>query len=961
MKSRNALYIHQMAGRFPGANNLEEFWNLLKEQRVAESTHLAQYWGLSEQDLTPKSQDGAITMPFGKLCSFREQKRSLIPRQIQAAIEVINELLGKDKREDVSLVIATEWTDPTYYEAQLGKIPKSKGYSVQAQIETIKKLSKIGGCALAVDTACASSLYGLEIARSILERSQSRRVIVIGLNMYLHSFLYRGFSKLGAFSHSGKLRSFDQLADGIIPGESVAGMIVSYEKKGACAKIEGIGLSCDGKEGSPFSPGLEGQLNSYRRAYKDADLSPQNISYIEAHGTGTVLGDKTEAQSIKEFFTKDSGKILVASSKANIGHTLAASGMVALIKCAMMLKKKEYLPHIPINDVHFQNDNHIEVAKKTQPISEEKVYVAVSSFGFGGSNAHVILSNDLSNEESFPLKNTEIYIYDYEIVPADQLRRPAPILKGVPLGPRMQERIDSLQRHMLAAVQNLLSRRGDAKEQNERMSCLFLNNLGGTLSLKYEEKYHLKKEQPELSIEGISSTLPSMISGYPAAVFNFKGHHCLLSGTEGSMEDLLVMLPSIMDTLEGDLILGIGNYSECEIEEKLNSPFLIMYLSKKKGEHRAIISLDDNNPKFRRPKLQDHGVATGVKELINTLVESNDTDDKQKVLNLLKSSWKIEICKAADSQMTLADAILKRSEVNTKVALEYLALLKSLSPDNGEIFEEKVGEFLINARKNTEGASAQLVVDESHPYFFDHPLDHVPGILMIHACEELLSWYKGVGWSAVGMSIRFTKFLEKNQKIEISCRSSSTQKLEFNIVQNKRSVGIINFDIVKEELALHSGIVDEENLSIEDKKITHKHRKDNILVSKLSETNRFSAQARDFSKAGHQFFSALLKKRQSLLYYSEVGRQFIMSMAHLEKKIPLDKKMNLISIEVDILKRIAPPFDLVLNKFEIIPAQNFSFADVHIDMLNRQEVFGKLTLKAQVVDSDYYKKQRGQG
>lgn len=960
MKSRKSLFIHQMAGRFPGSQNIEEFWTFLKNKRVADNTHLGQYWGISADDLSDSNKDGAISMPYGKICDVPVQKRSILPRQIQLAVDVINEVTEDSIGKKLGLVVATEWTDPSYYQAYLGKIPKSKSYSVEKQIETIKKICKISGPALAVDTACASSLYGLEIARSMLESGEVDAVVVLGLNMYLHSFLYRGFTKLGAFSQSAKLRSFDINADGIVPGESVCAALISFDFENAAAKIEGIGLSCDGKEGSPFSPGLEGQLNAYRRAYSDADLSPEKVSYIEAHGTGTVLGDKTEAQSILNFFKREKTPLYIASSKSNIGHTLAASGMVALIKSALMLQKKEFLPHIDVADAHFGHQPLIQLIKEPIIFGEETHYVGISSFGFGGSNAHVILSNHLTANEDTMISPKKIKVLDWEYLNQDEIDSPPEILKGVALGPRMQERIDPLQRKMMGAVQKLIQRQDITEEQQEKLSCIFLNNLGGSLSLKYENKYQKAHDSdssyPELTIEGIASTLPSMISGYPSALFNFKGHHCLLSGYKGSLEEVLVFLPSLLETLEGDLILGIGHYSDIELEKKHNSPFILLYLTKRSVQARVEIELDKTKPKIPK-KLEDYSVATGVKELLAAL----ENDKKNEKVFFSKHGFNLVKNQQLPNLKKIADELLRESEENTKIALEYLSILKSLAPFDEEIYQESVGEFLIDAKKTQSFASAQLVIDEGHPYFFDHPLDHVPGILMIHACEELLYWFKGESWTAVGMSIRFTKFLEKNQDVFLSCKQVNEHKVEFNIEQGKRSVGIISFDIMNESYQTIQGRVDEEALSIDDKKITHKYRKDNVLVSKLGEINPLSSQARDFAKAGHHFFSSLLKRRHSLLYYSEVGRQFIMSMAHLEKKIGLEKKMNLISLDLEIMKRIIPPFEMNLRNFELTNAQNFTFADVEIELMNDKECFGKVILKAQVVDEEYYKKQRGQG
>jgi acyl transferase domain-containing protein len=259
------LFVKSMAGFFPEANSPEKLWDNLLQAKVAPPVSLEEYWKLSKSEYGNENNDGQIAIDLGHLASFPFENKNF-PRQIGAAIEVGRKLLEKQgNKRTYGLVVATEWTDPSYYEAELGIIPKEDGYSADKQIETIKSELNLSGPALAVDTACASSLYALEIARGMLSSYTLDGVIVIGLNLYLHPFLYRGFTKLGALSKKGALTSFDAEADGIIPGEAACGVLLSDESEDALAEINGIGLSSDGNEGSAFSPGLMGQMASYER------------------------------------------------------------------------------------------------------------------------------------------------------------------------------------------------------------------------------------------------------------------------------------------------------------------------------------------------------------------------------------------------------------------------------------------------------------------------------------------------------------------------------------------------------------------------------------------------------------------------------------------------------------------------------------------------------------------------
>lgn len=566
---------------FRGAGNVDAFWKNLLKADVAATEKLDTYWNENPKVYGDVDSGGYIYMDRGCLCEY-PRKNDDFPRQIQAGIDVVLDLLGSGKNKinpaTTSLIIASEWTDHSYYEEALGNIPRGAGYSVEKQIRAISEKCEIKGVTLAVDTACASSLYALELAEGILESGLSKSVIVLGLNMYLHSFLYRGFSKLGALSKRGRLTSFDSEADGIVPGEAACGILLDQSPDQALAQIDGIGLSADGNEGSAFSPGFNGQMEAYKRAFREGALEPDQIDYLEAHGTATILGDQTEISSIQKYYKRGKdNELIVGASKSNIGHTLAASGLASIIKACFIIKEKMLPPHIKTNRNPLLDGKGIRILERRKKLNKNKVAVGVSSFGFGGSNAHIILKTPDTEshfEENNPQK--KFYIRTLEMDEQPEMNFPGPVLKGVPMGPRMQERIDPFQRCALKSVQAVLNKAMLTDEERENLSCIFLNNLGGKLSLDFEKKYRLGEEGPELSIEAVASTLPSMLSGYPSLLFNFRGHHMLISGTAGALGDLLCLCPYFLEKAEGDIVLGVArkNFSKEKLKEGL-AVFLI--------------------------------------------------------------------------------------------------------------------------------------------------------------------------------------------------------------------------------------------------------------------------------------------------------------------------------------------------------------------------------------------------
>lgn len=958
--SKKSLYIKNACGIFPDAKDVQSFWKNLLRADVASSQSLSVYWDEDKDEYSRSEKDGHIYMDHGHLANYPKIEGEF-PRQLKAGLDVIKDILKSSSLEghekDVSLVLASEWTDHSWYQEVLGKIEQGKGFSVERQVETLQKEAALGGVALAVDTACTSSLYALDLARGILETGISKHVIVVGLNMYLHSFLYRGFSKLGALSKRGRLTSFDSEADGIVPGEAVCAVLLNNDFNGALAQIDGIGLSTDGNEGSAFSPGYNGQLEAYRRAYNDSTLEPSQIDYLEAHGTATILGDQTEIKSIHDFFlrTKEN-EIVVGACKSNIGHTLAASGLASVIKACYIIKDKMMPPHIPINQNPLLEQKGIRILDRKKKINKNRVAVGISSFGFGGSNAHVIIKTAEASDNSERRKDEKrkIFIRSRFFINNVESSWPGKILKGIPMGPKMQERIDPFQRLALSGIQEVIKKTQLTQDERDKLSCVCLNNMGGSLSLDFEKKYRNHQDGPELSIEAVASTLPSMISGYPALLFNMRGHHMLISSAQGGFGTLLALMPYLLEKSEGDIAIAAGRKNFHNEKHKEGMGFFIF--SREQNTSRPAIGNFELITRLSDPaKTQDMMEASGLLEF-NDCFEKGEGEYK---VSIDRFQFAVAVNEAQVDESELVDEILNESFINRNIALDYLNLVSHFHQPSEVVTVDQYGDYIINCEKTANRATAELVVDEEHSYFFDHPLDHVPGILMIHGCEELLSWYIDGNYVSTGMKIRFTRFLEKEGHNSIHLKEKDPNHFSFEIRQNDVVVCLLEISVERQNPGVIQGEVSDKIMSIEEKKYTHKHRAENILVSALDQSDRFHSQARDLDEAGNTFFHHLTRKRQSMLYLGEVTRQFVMLMAHLEKEIGLDMKMNLISIELDVSKWVKPPFDLKLNKFDIIDSEKFMLADVVINFVNKDKKFGEGRLKAQVVSKDYYTKQRG--
>lgn len=264
----------------------------------------------------------------------------------------------------------------------------------------------LGGTNCVVDAACASSMAALHLAALELETGRSDMVITGGVDTFNDIFMYMCFSKTPALSPTGDAKPFDKSCDGTILGEGL-GMLVlkrlaDAERDGdkIYCVIKGIGSSSDGRGGAIYEPRSDGQQDALRRAYAAADASPETIDLIEAHGTGTKVGDATELRSLTEVFraARPEGTwAALGSVKSQIGHTKAAAGVAGLIKAALALEHKVLPPTIkvaqPLDEAApGKSPFYVNTTRRPWlPRAAHPRRAGVSAFGFGGTNFHCVL------------------------------------------------------------------------------------------------------------------------------------------------------------------------------------------------------------------------------------------------------------------------------------------------------------------------------------------------------------------------------------------------------------------------------------------------------------------------------------------------------------------------------------------------------------------------------------------
>ncbi|MDE0959579.1 MAG: beta-ketoacyl synthase N-terminal-like domain-containing protein [Planctomycetota bacterium] len=300
----------------------------------------------------------------------------------------------------------------------------------------LQRALKIRGGAITLDAACASSLYALSIACRDLSAGRCDAALAGGVSRPDCLFTQMGFSQLRALSPEGRCRPLDHRGQGLLVGEG-AGVLLLKRLDDAIAEgcpvlgvIRGAGLSND-MSGGLLAPSGEGQLRAMRAAYQSAGWTPSAVDYIECHATGTPVGDATELRSLLELWRDDDwrpGQCALGSVKACIGHTLTAAGAAGVIK-VLLAMDRGLIPGLPDHDAPpdgielesspFRIPHRSEAWQRRSGTPRR---AAVSAFGFGGINAHLLLEEAPSPQPRIPIASSSISSSRLTPPPAIQTR-----------------------------------------------------------------------------------------------------------------------------------------------------------------------------------------------------------------------------------------------------------------------------------------------------------------------------------------------------------------------------------------------------------------------------------------------------------------------------------------------------------------------------------------------------------
>jgi phthiocerol/phenolphthiocerol synthesis type-I polyketide synthase C len=262
------------------------------------------------------------------------------------------------------------------------------------------------GPSIAMDTACSSSLVAFHQACRAIVSGECSQALAGGVSLHLHPYGFVTFSKAAMLSPHGRCNVFDAAGDGYVRSEGGGVFLLKdYDQALAdgdniLAVVAGSAVNTDGRKSGLTVPSADAQANLMRQAYQQAGIPPSDIDYLEAHGTGTAVGDPIETRAIGAALAQLRGKeapLPIGSVKSNLGHLEAASGVAGLVKALYVLRHRVVPATIGIQrlnpkiDVREWNLDVVTQNRKLRPAG--KLVVGVNSFGFGGANAHVILES----------------------------------------------------------------------------------------------------------------------------------------------------------------------------------------------------------------------------------------------------------------------------------------------------------------------------------------------------------------------------------------------------------------------------------------------------------------------------------------------------------------------------------------------------------------------------------------
>ena len=432
--AQEGIAIIGMSGQFPKAKTVTEFWDNLALGRDCISEIPASRWSINDHyDPNPQLSGKTYSKWMGVMedvdqfdplffkispteATYMDPQQRLFLENCWCCIEDAGWKASLISGSKCGVFVGCGQGD--YGQLLAGGALNAQGLMGGASSILSARISyflNLKGPCLAIDTACSSSLVAIaEACNSLIFQQTSDLALAGGVCVLAGPSMHIMTSKAGMLSPNGRCFTFDQRADGFVPGEGVGVVLLkrltdaTRDRDQIYGVIRGWGINQDGATNGITAPSVDSQIQLEKDVYERFGINPETISIVEAHGTGTKLGDPIEVEAITKSFSSYSDKknyCALGSVKSNIGHLLTAAGVSGVIKVVLALKHKKLLPSLHLVDANehinlVDSPFFVNTELKNWEIKNGDIRrAAVSSFGFSGTNAHIVIEEYLGKKK----------------------------------------------------------------------------------------------------------------------------------------------------------------------------------------------------------------------------------------------------------------------------------------------------------------------------------------------------------------------------------------------------------------------------------------------------------------------------------------------------------------------------------------------------------------------------------
>ena len=424
--NKKTVEVIGRACRLPGANSVAEFWDLLISgtcsvgeigpDRFSTFRYLHPLTGQEGKAYTFRAGvlddvwafDPSVFSVSPREAMQMDPQQRLLLMLVWEALEEAGVPASQIAGTNVGVFVGNSGSDHAnrfFFDPASSDSFMMTGNTMSLVSNRISYIYDLHGPSFTVDTACSSSLVALDLALKRLQTGEIDTAIVAGVNMLLSPFPFVGFSAASMLSPQGLCRPFDENANGYVRAEGAVVLVLQNSdafdgtQQKSFGRIVEAGINSDGRTSGVALPSPEFQAELLEKVYQNAAISPDQIAFIEAHGTGTRVGDPAETFALGKVLGRKRKELLpIGSVKSNVGHLEPASGMVSVLKSLLALEHDVLPPslHIvtPNPDIPF-DELKLSLTREALPLErgDGVRYAGINNFGFGGTNAHVLVSD----------------------------------------------------------------------------------------------------------------------------------------------------------------------------------------------------------------------------------------------------------------------------------------------------------------------------------------------------------------------------------------------------------------------------------------------------------------------------------------------------------------------------------------------------------------------------------------